>query len=173
MTKNSFVVEVTFNKTKQYVANEHKHRKQTNNLNNSTQEKDKRYKKTVEEKQLQETMTCYACGSKEHLIKSCKKKTEDRKQKTTEEAKTALADINMYQGWTAEMYRSTSKDKQIKVTEGYREEQDKTVERSQQKEREDTNTKEDNVTSSTKEIENLKKNLKYIKETLKAITSQK
>ena len=71
------------------------------------------------------------------------------------------------------MYRSNSKDEQIKVTEGYREEQNKTVERSQQKEREDTNTKEDNVTSSTKEIENLKKNLKYIKETLKAITSQK
>ena len=71
------------------------------------------------------------------------------------------------------MYRSTSKDEQIKVTEGYREEQNKTVERSQQKEREDTNTKEDNATSSTKEIENLKNNLKYIKETLKAITSQK
>ena len=79
----------------------------------------------------------------------------------------------MYQGWTAEMYRSTSKDEQIKVNEGYREEQNKIVERNQQKERENTNTKEDNVTSSTKEeIENLKKDLKYIKETLKAITSQ-
>ena len=39
----------------------------------------------------------------------------------------------MYQGWTAEMYRSTSKDRQIKVNEGYREEQIKIVERSQQK----------------------------------------
>ena len=79
----------------------------------------------------------------------------------------------MYQGWTAEMCRSTSKYGQIKVNEGYREEQSKTVERSQQKERENTNTKEDNVTSSTKEeIENLKNNLKYIKEMLKAITSQ-
>ena len=63
------------NKTKQYVANEYKHRKQTSNLNNNTKEKDKRYKKLVEEKQLQETKTCYACGSKEHLIKSCKKNT--------------------------------------------------------------------------------------------------
>ena len=32
-----------------------------------------------------------------------------------EEVKAALADINMYQGWTAAMYRSTSKDQQIKV----------------------------------------------------------
>ena len=63
------------NKTKQYVANEYKHKKQTNNLNNNTKEKDKRYKKPVEEKQLQETKTCYACGSKEHLIKTCKKNT--------------------------------------------------------------------------------------------------
>ena len=62
-------------KTKQYVANEYKHRKQGNNLNNNTKEKDKRYKKLVEEKQLQETETCYACRSKEHLIKSCKKNT--------------------------------------------------------------------------------------------------
>ena len=61
------------NKTKQYVANEYKHRKQTNNLNNSTQEKDKRYQKPVEEKQLQETKTCYACGSKEHLINHAKR----------------------------------------------------------------------------------------------------
>ena len=38
------------NKTKQYVANEYKHKKQTNNLNNNTKEKDKRYKKLVEEK---------------------------------------------------------------------------------------------------------------------------
>ena len=38
------------NKTKQHVANEYKHSKQTNNLNNSTQEKTKRYKKPVEEK---------------------------------------------------------------------------------------------------------------------------
>ena len=70
--------------------------------------------------------------------------------RTAEETKTALADINMYQGWTAEMYRSTSKDEQIKVNEGYREEQNKAAERNQQKERENTNTKEDNVISSTK-----------------------
>ena len=63
------------NKTKQYIANEYKHRNQTNNLKNSIQEKDKRYKKTDEEKQLQETKPCYACESKKHLIKSCKKKT--------------------------------------------------------------------------------------------------
>ena len=89
------------------------------------------------------------------------------------EANTALADINMYQGWTAEMYRSTSKDEQIKVNEGYREEQKNTAEKSQQKERENPNAKGDNVTSSTKEeIQNLKKDLKYSKETLKAITSQ-
>ena len=56
----------------------------------------------------------------------------------------------MYQGWTTEMYRSTSKDEQIKVNEGYREEKNKTVERNQQIERKNTNTKEDNVTSSTK-----------------------
>ena len=48
------------------------------------------------------------------------------------------------------MYRSTSKDEQIKVNEGYREEKNKTVERNQQIERKNTNTKEDNVTSSTK-----------------------
>ena len=90
-----------------------------------------------------------------------------------EEAKTALADINMYQGWTAELYRSTSKDEQNRVNEGYREEQNKAIERRQQKERENTNTSEDKINFSTKEeIENLKKDLKYIKETLKAITSQ-
>ena len=92
---------------------------------------------------------------------------------TAEEEKTVLADINIYEGWIAELYRSTSKDKQNRVNEGYREEQNKAVERSQQKERENTNTNEDNVTSSTKEeIENLKKDLKYIKETLKTISSQ-
>ena len=61
-------------KTKQYIANEYKHKKQTHNVHNSMQEKDKSYKKTVEEKQSQETKTCYVCESKEHLIKSCKKK---------------------------------------------------------------------------------------------------
>ena len=40
-------------KTSQYVTNEYEHRNQTNNLSNNTQEKDKRYKKSVEEKQLQ------------------------------------------------------------------------------------------------------------------------
>ena len=45
------------NKTKQYVANEYKHRKQTKNLNYNTKEEDKRYKKSVEEKHLQETIT--------------------------------------------------------------------------------------------------------------------
>ena len=63
------------NKTKQYLANEYKHRKQTKSLNNSPQEKNKRYKKPVEEKQLLETKTCYACGSRQHLIKLCKKNT--------------------------------------------------------------------------------------------------
>ena len=61
------------NKTKQYVASEYKHRKQRNNLKNSTKEENKRYKKPVEEKQLQKTKTCYGCGWKEDLIKSCKK----------------------------------------------------------------------------------------------------
>ena len=70
--------------------------------------------------------------------------------RTAEEAKTALADINMYQGWIAELYRSTSKDEQNRVSEGYREEQNKAAERRQQKERENTNTKEDNITSSKK-----------------------
>ena len=60
-----------------------------------------------------------------------------------EEAKTSLADINMYQGWTVELYRSTSKDEQNRVNEGYREEQNKAIERRQQKERENTNTSED------------------------------
>ena len=50
------------NKTKQYVANGHKHKKKTNKLNNNTKEKDKRYKKPVEEKQHQEAKTCYGCG---------------------------------------------------------------------------------------------------------------
>ena len=63
------------NKTKWYTANEYNYRKQKHNLHNSIQGEDKSYKKTVEEKQLQEKKTCYACGSKEHLIKSCKKKT--------------------------------------------------------------------------------------------------
>ena len=93
--------------------------------------------------------------------------------RTAEEAKTVLPDINMYQGWTAELYRSTSKDEQNRVNEGYREEQNKAIERRQQKERENTNTSEDKISSSTKEeTENLKKDLKYIKETLKTITSQ-
>ena len=131
------------NKTKQYVANKYKHWKLTNNLNNSTQEKDKRYKKLVEKKQPQERKTCFACGSKEHLIKSCKTNTnllvtnkewsdiseqefkyfleeygkirsiKTRRNRfvgknealvcyrTAEEVKTASADINMNQGWTA------------------------------------------------------------------------
>ena len=38
------------NKTKQYVVNKYKHKKQTNNLNNNIKEKDKRYKKPVEKK---------------------------------------------------------------------------------------------------------------------------
>ena len=55
----------------------------------------------------------------------------------------------------------------------YREEQNKAIERRQQKERENTNTSEDKISSSTKEeTENLKKDLKYIKEILKTITSQ-
>ena len=56
--------------------------------------------------------------------------------RTAEKTKTALADINMYHGWIAEIYKSTSKDEQIKVNEGYKEEQNKTVEHNQQKERE-------------------------------------
>ena len=99
----------------------------------------------MEEKQLQETKICYACGSREHLIRSCKNNTnlfatneewpdiseEELKYyleeygkvnsmqtrrnrysgrnealvcyRTGEEAEIALADINMYQGWTAEL----------------------------------------------------------------------
>ena len=84
--------------------------------------------------------------------------------RTVETTKTALADINMYQRWAANLYKSTSKDEQNRVNEGYQEEQNKAVEKSQQKERENTNTNEDNVTSSTKEeIDNLKKDLKCIK----------
>ena len=91
----------------------------------------------------------------------------------TAKAKAALVDTNMYQGWTSELYKSTSKDEQNRVNKGYREEHNKAAEKSQQKERENTNTNEDNVTSSTKEeIDNLKKDLKYIQETLKTITSQ-
>ena len=55
------------------------------------------------------------------------------------------------------MYRSTSKDKQIRVNKGYIEELDNTVDRSQQKERHNTDTNEDNITSSTrKEIHKIK-----------------
>ena len=93
--------------------------------------------------------------------------------RTAEEAKTALSDINMNQGWIAELYRSTSKEKRNRVNKGYREEKNKAVEKSQQKGEENANTNEDNVTYSTKEvIKNLKKDLKYIRETLNAITSQ-
>ena len=53
--------------------------------------------------------------------------------RTAEEPKTDLADINMYEEWTAEMYRHSSKYEQIWVNEGYREEQNKAVERSHQK----------------------------------------
>ena len=60
-----------------------------------------------------------------------------------------------------------------RINEGYREEQNKAVERSQQKERENTNTNKDNVIySSKKEAENLKKDLKYIKGTLKTPCQQ-
>ena len=51
--------------------------------------------------------------------------------RTPEKAKTALTDIIVYQGWTAEMYRSTNKDKKNRVNEGYREEQNNVVDRSQ------------------------------------------
>lgn len=71
------------------------------------------------------------------------------------------------------MYKSTSRDEQIRVNESYREEQNNAVERSQQKQRENTNTNKDNINSSTREkIDNLKKDLKYMKETLKSITSR-
>ena len=62
--------------------------------------------------------------------------------RAVDEAKTALPGINMYQGWTAELYKSKSKDEQNRVNEGYREEQNKAIERRQQKERENTNTSE-------------------------------
>ena len=54
--------------------------------------------------------------------------------RTAEEA--VLGDINMYQGWAAVMYRSSSKYEQIRVNECYREELNNAVERSQGKERE-------------------------------------
>ena len=77
-----------------------------------------------------------------------------------------------YQGLTSNMYKSTSRDEQIRVNESYREEQNNAVERSQQKQRENTNTNKDNINSSTREkIDNLKKDLKYIK-SLKSITSR-
>ena len=41
------------NKTNQYVGNEYKNRNQTNNLNHDTQQKNKKYKKSAEEKQNQ------------------------------------------------------------------------------------------------------------------------
>ena len=67
------------------------------------------------------------------------------------------------------MYRSTSKDKQIRVNKGFIEELDNTVDRSQQKERHNTDTNEDNITSSKRtEIHKIKKYLKYIKIILKA-----
>ena len=43
-------------KTSQYVANEYKHKKQTNHLDNITKGKDKRYEKPVEEKQHQDVL---------------------------------------------------------------------------------------------------------------------
>ena len=61
---------------------------------------------------------------------------------TAEEAKISLAEINMYQGWTTEMCRSTSKHEENRVKEGSREEQNKAVGESQQNEREDTNSSE-------------------------------
>ena len=48
----------------------------------------------------------------------------------------------------AEMHRSTSKDEQIRVNKDYREQQNNIVEKSQQKEREYTNTNGDSVTPS-------------------------
>ena len=57
--------------------------------------------------------------------------------------------------------RSTSKYEQIIVNEGYRENQINAEQRSQQKQRENTNINKDNVTSSTKaETDNFKKDLK-------------
>ena len=40
----------------------------------------------------------------------------------------------MYQGWTTEIYRSTSKDEENRVKEGSREEENKAVEKGQRKE---------------------------------------
>ena len=78
----------------------------------------------------------------------------------------------MYQALAAEIYRSTSKDEKNRVNEVHRQEQNKAAERSRQKGRKNTNTNEDNITFFTKEeIEILNKDLKYIKETLKIITS--
>ena len=57
--------------------------------------------------------------------------------------------------------RSTSKYEQIIVNKGYRKNQINAEQRSQQKQRENTNINKDKVTSSTKaEIDNLKKDLK-------------
>ena len=56
-------------KVSQYESNEYNPRNQTNDLNNNIQGKSKKYKKLVEEKRLHRKKTCYACGSKEHLIK--------------------------------------------------------------------------------------------------------
>ena len=66
--------EKILNKTSKCEENEYKHRNQPNNLNNTIQEKNEKYKTPVEGKQLQAKKTCYACGSHERLIKSCKKK---------------------------------------------------------------------------------------------------
>ena len=52
---------------------------------------------------------------------------------TVGEAKKTLAGINMYQRRTEEMYRRTSKNEQIRANEGYNEEHNNTVEKSQQK----------------------------------------
>ena len=82
--KQAILAVKVLNKTKGHVGNEYKHMNQTNNLSNSAQEKDKRYTKTVEEKQLQKIKTCYVfgtCGSKKHLIKLCKKKKTDIEEK--------------------------------------------------------------------------------------------
>ena len=49
--------------------------------------------------------------------------------RTVEEANTALADINMYQGWRVETYRTTSKNEQNKVKEGYRVKRNNRMER--------------------------------------------
>ena len=55
------------------------------------------------------------------------------------------------------MYKSTSKNEYIRGNEGNWKEQNDAVERSEQKERKNTNTNEHNVISSTKEkIEKLK-----------------